>query len=172
MMLELTLLRHAPAEERDPHRWPDDALRPLTRSGREVARRAGLGLKRVGLSPTRILTSPALRCAETARIVARALGLPPRKAVEEWPEISFQAPPEALVNRLRVHGPRSGRLLVVGHEPGLGQVVGYLLLGESVSPVRLKRGGAARLEVPRRPGPSAGRLEWVLTRRQLVALAP
>jgi phosphohistidine phosphatase len=166
--MQIALLRHAPAEERDPARWPDDARRPLTRIGRGTARRAALGLKSLGVRPTRIVSSPALRCADTARIVAIAF---PGTTVELWPELSFDGTPERAVARLVAPGPRNGTVLMVGHEPGLGRTVGYLVFGESISALRLKRAGAALLEVPRRPGPSAARLEWLLTRRQLTSMA-
>ena len=45
--MEVVLVRHAIAAERDPSRWPDDRERPLTRQGEERMRRAAKGLAKV-----------------------------------------------------------------------------------------------------------------------------
>jgi phosphohistidine phosphatase len=74
--------------------------------------------------------------------------------------------PEDLVPWLRE---QSGHQAIglVGHEPHLGLLVGYLLTGKSGSFVDLKKGGACLLEMddPSRPG--SGCLEWLLTDREL-----
>ena len=167
--MELVLVRHALAESRDPSRWPDDSKRPLTRDGREIAERVGRGLKSLNVRPARIATSPALRCVDTAKVVSHELDadLDP----EPWEELSFSASPEQVVRRL-ADEPSSdaGPHVLVGHEPSLGRLASLLVFGEAVSTIRLKRGGAAAIETPRRPRAGSGRLQWVVTRRQLIAL--
>ena len=70
--MELYLLRHAHAG--DPADWdgPDDA-RPLSEKGERQADRLGRYLARLGFAPDAIITSPKVRAARTAEIVA----LPP-----------------------------------------------------------------------------------------------
>ena len=170
MPLDLVLLRHAPAAERDPVRWPDDALRPLTAAGRRDARRVSEGLRRLDVRPERVATSPAVRCAQTARIAAPILG-DPAPRVERWDELSFAGTPEGLLGRLAKEPASAASLLLVGHEPILGQLIGLLVYGEPVAAVRLRRAGAARIEIPQRRSPGAGRLDWLLTRGQLAAMA-
>jgi phosphohistidine phosphatase len=166
--VQLVLLRHAPAETRDPARWPDDTLRPLTPSGRRVAAEVGLGLRAQGVAPAQILTSPAKRCRDTARLVGRALGV--SQPAEPWPELAFEAGAARFLGRL-AERPGSGPWLIVGHEPSLGRLASTLVFGEPLSSIRLRRCGAAAIEGPRKPLAGSGQLEWVLTRRQLVQLA-
>jgi phosphohistidine phosphatase len=166
--LELVLLRHGPSAVRDPARWRDDARRPLTAAGRTAVRQAAKGLAASGVKRPAIRTSPAVRAADTARLAGEVLGS--AGPIERWDELKFDAPPEAVVQRLVDEGPRTGTVVLVGHEPGLGRLAGVLLFGEPMAPIRLRRAGAAMIEVPRRVGPSAGQLEWAMTRRQLVAL--
>lgn len=167
--MELILVRHAPAESRDPQRWPDDGRRPLTREGEEVAAAVGRGLRALGVRPARALTSPAVRCRDTARFALEALS--PDLTAEPWEELTFSVGPDRLLARL-AEEPASdaGPHLLFGHEPSLGRFASLLVFGESVATVRLKRGGAAAIETPRRPRPGSGRLQWLVTRRQLVAL--
>jgi phosphohistidine phosphatase len=153
---------------RDPARWPDDARRPLTTAGKGAVRSVSKGLAAVGVERPTIRTSPAVRSADTARIAAEVLGA--IGPLERWDELAFGAAPEGVVRRLVQEGPRTGTVLLVGHEPGLGQLAGLLLFGEPMAPLRLKRAGAAKIDVPRRVGASSGRLAWAMTRGQLVAL--
>jgi phosphohistidine phosphatase len=169
--MQIVLFRHGPAEDRDPRRWPDDARRPLTRPGREVTQAACDGLRSIDVVPTRILSSPALRALDTAKIAAKQLARSAPLRVEPWPELSFDGDPSAALRRLGSDVAPTATVLAAGHEPGLGQLLGLLVYGEALGGLRLRRAGAALVEVPRRLGPGAGRLEWVLTRRQLVALA-
>ncbi|MCI4361399.1 MAG: hypothetical protein L3J91_06805, partial [Thermoplasmata archaeon] len=137
-------------------------------AGRAAVRKAADGLAAAGVKVPWIRTSPALRSAETARILADEIGA--RGEVELWEELKFGSAPESVIQRLLHQGPRTGTTILVGHEPGLGQLAGVLLFGEAMAPIRLRRAGAALIEVPRRVGPSAGRLEWAMTRGQLIAL--
>ena len=72
----LLLVRHAHAGERDGSRWPDDTQRPLTRRGRESARRMARRLRGLGLKPTLILASPWQRAWHSAELLAE--GAAPR----------------------------------------------------------------------------------------------
>jgi len=166
--MEIVLFRHGPAAVRDPARWPDDARRPLTSAGKAAVREAAEGLATLGVKRPAIRTSPAVRAADTARLAGEIVGA--SGPIERWDELKFGATPEQLVQRLVDEGPRTGTLVLVGHEPGLGQLAGFLLFGEPMAPLRLRRAGAALISVPRRVGPSAGRLEWALTRGQLSGL--
>jgi phosphohistidine phosphatase len=56
---------------------------------------------------------------------------------------------------------------LVGHEPHLGTLVGYLLTERRASFIDLKKGGACLLGLTDPPKPGGSILEWLLTRRQL-----
>ncbi len=166
--MELVLVRHAPAEPRDPERWPDDDRRRLSREGRKLALAAARGLRRAGVERPRIATSPLARARATAEILAGAVEA--RGPLETWPELRPEGAGEAVVRRLVAAGARSGPRVLVGHEPNLGLLAGLLISGEEVRPFRLAKSGAARLTVPGRVGPASASLDWLLTRKQLVRL--
>ena len=71
--MKLLLVRHAIAEDRREFEATgrDDALRPLTAEGREKMREAALGLRTVVPSIDVLATSPLVRAADTAGIIAR-----------------------------------------------------------------------------------------------------
>ena len=58
--MDLLIVRHAIAFERNPKRWPDDGERPLSPEGMRRARKAAAGLKRIANRPVRVLTSGLL----------------------------------------------------------------------------------------------------------------
>jgi len=163
--VRIVLVRHGPAEERDPVRWPNDDRRPLTSKGRSQTRRAAKGLARVTPPVHRMASSAAERAVDTAEMVRHALDDAPK--LETWPELAPGNLPQVILNRLR-RSVRPGQdLLLVGHEPTLAEFVGLALVGDGVPVVHLTKGGAACLEFPHGVKPGAGRLVWLLTRKQL-----
>src|SRR5829696_6179850 len=70
----LHLLRHAHAG--DPEGWDGpDAARPLSEKGRAQAERLGSFLADIGFRTDAVITSPKVRAAQTAEIVASQLGV-------------------------------------------------------------------------------------------------
>jgi phosphohistidine phosphatase len=163
--IRVIVIRHGPAEERDPVRWPDDTLRPLTSKGKQQTRRAARGLARVMPPVARIASSAADRAVSTANLVRDALADPPR--LETWPELGPGNLPNLLFDRLRRASRANRELALVGHEPTLAEFVGMAIVGDGVSVVHLTKGGAACLEFPGGIRPGSGKLLWLLTRKQL-----
>ena len=81
--MEVILIRHAKAENRDPNSWPDDDLRPLTAEGRAEQRSAARAMKQMGIKFDFLVTSPLLRAKETVDIVAKAYRWPEAPQVAE-----------------------------------------------------------------------------------------
>ena len=118
--MDLLLWRHAEAEEGIP-----DLKRKLTARGEKQAQQVAEWLKQHAPKKLRILTSPALRCQQTARALGLAFDTDKRLATDSnasnllatvgWP-----------------HGGETGNsaVLVVGHQPVLGQTAALLLCGE------------------------------------------
>jgi phosphohistidine phosphatase len=73
--MRIVLFRHGPAEARDAERWPDDSQRPLTKHGVDVTRRAARGVARMEPRIARVVSSPAVRALDTARLLSSALDL-------------------------------------------------------------------------------------------------
>ncbi len=163
--VRLVVVRHGPAAERDPVRWPVDDQRPLTAEGAAQTRKAAKGLVRYMGKVDRIITSAAVRCRATTNLLRAAMKDPP--AVETWKELlpGQLAPP---VFRRLARSTRSGQqLVIVGHEPTLTEFIGIALIGEGTPFVRLGKGAAVCLEFPRGIRPGAGVLLWLATRKQL-----
>jgi phosphohistidine phosphatase len=163
--VRVVVVRHGPAEPRDPARWPNDDRRPLTDKGRSQTRRAARGLARITSPVDRLVTSEADRAVRTAEIVAGALATAPR--LETWPELAPGNLPDPIFDRLRRSVRPGQEVVLVGHEPTLAEFVGMALIGDGISVVRLTRGGAACLDFPGGVKPGAGRLVWLFTRKQL-----
>jgi phosphohistidine phosphatase len=149
--LELYLLRHADAG--DPEAWTrSDAERPLSGKGRRQAERLGRHLAAIEFAPDTILTSPKVRAAETARIVAEALGRP----VVDDDRLAGPLDIEDLDSILK-DAPR--RVVLVGHDPDFSELLSNLVGAPELS---LRKGALARvdLDAPVRPG--GGVLRWLL----------
>jgi phosphohistidine phosphatase len=85
----LTLLRHAKAQPGDPS--TPDKDRPLNERGERDAPVMGLRLRERSTRPSLILTSPATRALQTARLVARELGYP-REFLQREAELYLASP--------------------------------------------------------------------------------
>ena len=162
--MKLLIVRHGPAG--DPEEWErqgkDDRLRPLTPKGKKEVRKAAAGLARLVPRLDLLATSPWTRAAQTAEIVGKEYGC----EIEEVEQLTSDHSPEDLAPWLREQSGKEA-LGLVGHEPHLGLLAGYLLTGKSASFVDLKKGGACLVDMedPSRPG--SGCLEWLLTDREL-----
>src|ERR1700687_2008872 len=83
--MELLIVRHAIALERDDHRWRNDGARPLSPAGMRRARKAAAGLKEFSKAPEHLFTSPLVRAKQTAQILTDVAGWP---LAEEAAELS------------------------------------------------------------------------------------
>ena len=119
-MKRLTLMRHGEA------RWQDAGLsdleRPLSRRGTAAARAMARRLRELALVPDLLLASPARRTQQTADILARELAL--ARVVRE--EKLYLAAPADLLAIAQATAPRIEHLLLVGHNPGLSELMQLL----------------------------------------------
>jgi phosphohistidine phosphatase len=122
----LTLLRHAHAEPA--HVEGSDFDRLLSRDGRAAARAAAARIGALPTPPDRVIASPARRTRETAEILRECAR--PGLVVEYLPEL-YLAPLETL-RAIVAAGWRTGHLAIVGHNPGLSELVADLA-GEKAS---------------------------------------
>ena len=112
-MKSLTLLRHAKSGWDDPAARDFD--RPLNPRGRRAARAVGEKMRSEGLAFDLVLASPARRVIETIEEVAETYG--PIDA--DYDERIYLAPPAVLLDIVHSADDRFGRLLMIGHNPGL-----------------------------------------------------
>lgn len=139
-MRELILLRHAHAGQAA---GTADLDRALSTEGHAEAEAAGRWLKDKGLVPDCALCSPARRARETLDGVLAILG-----EVEQRQEAAiYEASAGTLVGLVDKHR-EVGRLLVVGHNPGLERLVALMHSGQSGDYRGMPPGGIAVLRFP------------------------
>jgi phosphohistidine phosphatase len=140
--MELFVIRHARAEEPDAERWPDDALRPLTRDGARDFERLARRMRRWKPDVDLVLASGWTRAWDTARILRAHAGWPKpaRTKLLESDEPSAVAGVVALVREQ----PVDARIALVGHEPVLGLLVSGLCSGGEAR-VAMRKGAVAWL---------------------------
>ncbi len=140
-MRELILLRHAHAEPAA--QGQADLDRPLSAEGLAEAEAAGRWLAENKLVPDCVLCSPSRRTRETLEAVLGAIGY-----VEQRIEPSvYDATPGTLIGLADTHH-EAARLMLVGHNPGLEQLVALLSSGQSGDFRGMPAGGIAVLSLP------------------------
>jgi phosphohistidine phosphatase len=168
--MNLYLMRHGIAVDAGDPSVADDSQRPLTNKGVKRMRRAARGLRRLGIDFDVILTSPILRARQTADIVAATLGVESR--IQEISGLAPESSVEQLLFGLTRYYDRE-HLLLVGHQPLLGQLLAYLIDVNRQIKVEfnLGKGSLCRVEVDDIPVSNSGALHWLLTSKQLRLLA-
>jgi len=114
--MDLLLWRHADAQDGSP-----DFARELTGKGHRQAAEMAKWLKRHLPGDNEVLVSPATRAQQTAQ----ALGHDFKTVEQIGPGASYQA-----VLAAAGWPERRGAVLIVGHQPTLGQTAAWLLSGE------------------------------------------
>jgi phosphohistidine phosphatase len=139
----LWLLRHAKSSWSDP-KLPDRD-RPLAPRGREAAYRLARYAASAGVRPRLVLCSPARRARETLDAMLAGLGA----AVVLYEESLYRAGADELLARLREVPAGVESLLLVGHNPGLADLLARLGGAEARRTVgaKLPTGALARLEL-------------------------
>lgn len=119
--MDLILWRHAEAEDGTPGA-PDDARR-LTPKGRRQAKRIAAWLKKQLPDGARVLASPARRAQETAQALTRR--------VKVSRQLGSAADPQSVLKAVDWPG-GGGTVVIVGHQPTLGQAAALAVTGQPV----------------------------------------
>jgi phosphohistidine phosphatase len=127
--MDLILWRHADAEDGDTAAH-DDMKRKLTARGERQAARMALWLHRQMPDGVRILVSPAVRAQRTAARLER-----------KFTTVESIGPGATAQDLLAASGWPDGRrtVLLVGHQPALGELAALLLTGRAV-PWTIRKG--------------------------------
>ncbi len=152
-MTELYVLRHAHAG--DPSKWAGpDAERPLSDKGRRQADRLGRFLAEASFKPDAIISSPKVRAAQTAEIVAGHLVVDVTLDDRLADSVSLSSV-EAV---LRDAGDPT-RPVIVGHDPDFSDLVTELT---GASEVPMRKGALARIDVGGPLVAGGGTLRWLV----------
>lgn len=151
--MDLYLMQHGEAVPAEV-----DPLRPLTEGGRSSVRAVAHHAKACGVRIDRIAHSGKLRAAQTAELLASALGT---RAVGEASGLRPNDPVQAAAAALLEPG-AAGSLALVGHLPFLDRFASLLVTGDiEAHVVAFRNGGLVKL-VPS-PTRSGYSVAWVIT---------
>lgn len=162
--MNLYLIRHAIAVEE----YEDDSQRPLTDKGRKKMRSIAKGLRALGVEFDLILSSPYVRAAETAEILADVFKM--KKEVQFSENLVPSGSPEALIAEMNQKY-NAGSVALVGHEPFLSSLVGLLVADNPNTDITLKKGGVCSLSADDLHHTRKASMDWLLTPGILVGIS-
>jgi phosphohistidine phosphatase len=135
--MKLWVLRHGEAV---PYGSCPDSERELTDHGRKEVLNSAAHL--IGQPLTAIYASPYLRAQQTAQIVREALGFEPEIRTVEW--LTPETDPDKVTDQLV----SVSNVLLVSHNPLVGNLLSYLQHGAGYPPEKVSTAGLAELESP------------------------
>lgn len=127
----LGLFRHAKSDWQDPRARDFD--RPLNERGRKGAALMGRHIAASGTQWDHMIASPAIRCAETIEIACEAAQRP---VAVNWDRRIYLASSATLADLLREQDDAFAAVLMVGHNPGLEDLIFDLVPDDGTSPLR------------------------------------
>ena len=136
--MKVHLIRHAEAIDRSQEII--EAHRHLTCRGRTRFRRVAASLKKLGIDPDIIITSPLIRAVQTADILAETLRFSGELLVSPLLASGFDR--SRLFELLFGHA-QAKEVVLVGHEPDFGELVRDLL--DIPFGCAMKKGGTVSL---------------------------
>ena len=160
----LYVLRHAEAEDLSPSGL--DADRALTDAGTKRMKTIGRAIAKMEPEFDAVLVSPLLRARQTAEPVVAACRFKGEPQVTE--SLLPGTDPKVLLEELAASDWKS--VLVVGHEPHMGRLVGRLVSGRRDVEVPMKKAALAIFEIHPHLGESRAELKAYLPPRLLERL--
>lgn len=161
--VDLFILRHGKAQAAD--HTIHDAERALTPKGRDEIISVAQWMESRGYTFDLIATSPLKRARQTAEIVASTHGLKDRVVV--WDALGTGGELDAICHDLG-QCEDTARVLIVGHEPTLSTLISRIISGSDDAAIVMAKGGLAKIRdysFVQRP---SGRLQWLLSPKQMV----
>ncbi len=138
--MKVHFIRHAQAIERSTD-LPDEQ-RYLTCRGRKKFRKVAASLKKMDIEPEIIFTSPKIRAVQTAEILSETMHF--NGAIQILPELALGSDIESITAIIR-STKSADEIVIIGHEPGLGETVGHML--KLSSPCYLSKGSVVSLKI-------------------------
>ena len=114
-----------------------------------------------------ILSSPFIRAKQTAEIVSEELET---KQPRYSKNLASKANLPRLIDELVEHHASAKSVLLVGHEPDLSRLISRLVCGNDSLHLNFKKSALAKLTVGDLRFGLCGKLEWILTSKQLEAI--
>jgi phosphohistidine phosphatase len=155
--MQLYIVRHGIAIDREDPKCPPDPERYLTEEGVEKTKQVAKGMAALGIAGDLFLTSPYVRAAQTAEIFAGALDYAKQK-IRRTDLLLPGAEPSLLFREL-AKDKQASSVFLFGHAPQLDDVIS-MALGSKKHVTTLKKAGVALVEL-KRLSPPIGVLLWL-----------
>jgi phosphohistidine phosphatase len=161
--MEIYVVRHGIAIDREDPKCPPDPERYLTEEGIEKTKRVAAAVAALGASPDLLLSSPYVRAMQTAEIFASALDYSKQKIRRT--DLLLPGTEPSLLFRELAKDKQTSTLFVFGHAPQLDDIIAAAL-GSKHHITSLKKAGVALIEL-KRVSPPNGQLVWLATPKVL-----
>ncbi len=158
--MRLYIVRHAIATPHETPGMPDDD-RPLTAEGIRKMRQSAAGLLGLEYIPQLILSSPLPRALQTAEILVDTFGQKHAR-LEILKALAPSGSRRDVYQAIASHERKLEGLMLVGHQPSLGEIAGEIVWGSPEHFLDLKKGGACAIDLEHCGLPPAGRMVALL----------
>jgi phosphohistidine phosphatase len=155
--MQLYIVRHGIAIDREDPKSPADPERYLTPEGIEKTEQVARGVAALGATPDLLISSPYVRAMQTAEIFAAALEYPKQKIRRS--DLLLPGAEASLFYRELAKDKQAAAVFCFGHAPHLDDLVATGL-GSKNHLTALKKAGVALLEL-KRISPPSGQLVWL-----------
>ena len=157
--MQLYIVRHGIAIDRDDPKCPSEAERYLTEEGVEKTRQAAKGIAALEVHADLMISSPYVRAMQTAEIFAGALDYPKQK-IRSTDSLLPGAEPGAFLREL-ARAKNASSVFCFGHAPHVDALLATSV-GAQHHITSMKKAGVAFVEL-RRLSPPSGQLIWLAT---------
>jgi phosphohistidine phosphatase len=161
--MQLYIVRHGIAINREDPKCPPDPERFLTDEGMEKTKQVAKGVAEIGAVPDLMLSSPYMRAVQTAEIFASALEYNKQK-IRKTDLLLPGADPMQLFREL-AREKLASAVFIFGHAPHLDDLIATAI-GSKHHVTAMKKAGVALVEL-RRMVPPSGELVWLATPKLL-----
>ena len=155
--MDLYIVRHGIAIDREDPKCPPDPERYLTEEGVDRTRQVAKAIAALGITPDLLISSPYVRAMQTAEIFAEALDYQKQKIRKSDLLLPGAEPSLFFVELAKDKG--KATVFCFGHAPQLDDLIATAL-GYKQHISALKKAGAALIEL-RRVSPPSGQLVWL-----------
>jgi phosphohistidine phosphatase len=160
--MKLYMIRHAPAELR--HEFAltgqPDELRPITQRGVERMQQVLQFLKKAESHVDVILTSPLTRCVQTAELCKESYS---QAQLFETENLCPDHSAHKLYNEIQSYDVDS--MVLIGHEPDLGQFLSWVLFRQATDHFPIKKSGVAKVDLYK---DGRAYLKWLLRPKLMI----
>jgi phosphohistidine phosphatase len=161
--MQLYIVRHGIAINREDPKSPPDPDRYLTDDGVDKTKQVAKGVVSLGATADLLISSPYVRAMQTAEIFASALDYPKQKIRRT--DLLLPGSEPTLFYRELAKDKHSATVFCFGHAPQLDDLIATAV-GSKHHITALRKAGVVLLEL-KRLSPPSGQLLWLATPKML-----